>query len=148
MAITEKLCSFSVLTFLLVVAEGEMASSTIATLVLTLGVYLVLLQHYHAAVHGAPSGSNVGADGGNNLEGPGQRARGRSFLQTPPRASQYMRARFVPLEPAADILNDFVIDDEIIDFNKRQSDDYGHMRFGKREQFDDYGHMRFGRSLD
>ncbi|XP_078032977.1 drosulfakinin [Augochlora pura] len=24
-------------------------------------------------------------------------------------------------------------------------DDYGHMRFGKREQFDDYGHMRFGR---
>lgn len=27
---------------------------------------------------------------------------------------------------------------------KRQPDDYGHMRFGKRD-FDDYGHMRFGR---
>ncbi|XP_065352735.1 uncharacterized protein Dsk isoform X2 [Cloeon dipterum] len=34
---------------------------------------------------------------------------------------------------------------------KREFDDYGHMRFGKRTQqaaggFDDYGHMRFGRS--
>lgn len=27
---------------------------------------------------------------------------------------------------------------------KRQPDDYGHMRYGKRD-FDDYGHMRFGR---
>ena len=27
---------------------------------------------------------------------------------------------------------------------KRRDDDYGHMRFGKRD-FDDYGHMRFGR---
>jgi hypothetical protein len=34
-------------------------------------------------------------------------------------------------------------------FKKRQYDDYGHMRFGKRTQpvkdFDDYGHMRFGK---
>jgi len=35
-------------------------------------------------------------------------------------------------------------------FKKRQYDDYGHMRFGKRNQqpvkdFDDYGHMRFGK---
>jgi len=33
-------------------------------------------------------------------------------------------------------------------FQKRQQyDDYGHMRFGKRnpKDFDDYGHMRFGR---
>lgn len=30
---------------------------------------------------------------------------------------------------------------------KRQYDDYGHMRFGKRnpKDFDDYGHMRFGK---
>lgn len=37
-------------------------------------------------------------------------------------------------------------DDGIFD-SKRFDDDYGHMRFGKRneEKFDDYGHMRFGR---
>jgi len=31
---------------------------------------------------------------------------------------------------------------------KRQYDDYGHMRFGKRnppKEFDDYGHLRFGK---
>lgn len=39
-----------------------------------------------------------------------------------------------------------------VDEDKRQFDDYGHMRFGKRgpqqqaAAFDDYGHMRFGRS--
>lgn len=40
-------------------------------------------------------------------------------------------------------------DDDSIETNKR-FDDYGHMRFGKRneDQFDDYGHLRFGRSLD
>lgn len=125
-----------------------MTSSMVATLILTLGVYLVLQYQHHAAVDAAPSSSDVVAAGGSNLEGPGQRGRSRSFLQTLPRSPQYMRARLVPVEPAADILNDFIIDDESIDFNKRQSDDYGHMRFGKREQFDDYGHMRFGRSLD
>jgi len=34
-------------------------------------------------------------------------------------------------------------------YKKRQYDDYGHMRFGKRNQpskdFDDYGHLRFGK---
>jgi Sulfakinin family len=41
--------------------------------------------------------------------------------------------------------------DALVDEDKREFDDYGHMRFGKRAQqgaggFDDYGHMRFGRS--
>jgi hypothetical protein len=130
------------------VVGTRMTTSMVGTMLVALGVYLVLQHQYHTAVHAAPSSSDVVAAGGSNLEGPVQRGRGRSFLQTPPRASQYVRARLVPLEPAADILNDFIIDDESIDFNKRQSDDYGHMRFGKREQFDDYGHMRFGRSLD
>lgn len=43
----------------------------------------------------------------------------------------------------------FLDDDDLVEFSKRQtSDDYGHLRFGKRgeENFDDYGHMRFGRS--
>lgn len=42
-----------------------------------------------------------------------------------------------------------VDDDDLFELSKRQtSDDYGHLRFGKRgeEPFDDYGHMRFGRS--
>lgn len=48
------------------------------------------------------------------------------------------------------IIFSIVLDDEDFDLNsKRQIDDYGHMRFGKRgeDQFDDYGHMRFGRSF-
>ncbi|XP_019873919.1 uncharacterized protein LOC109602040 [Aethina tumida] len=45
----------------------------------------------------------------------------------------------------------FIVDeDDLFDLAKRQtSEDYGHLRFGKRdEQFDDYGHMRFGRGGD
>lgn len=44
-----------------------------------------------------------------------------------------------------------VDDDDLFELPKRQtSDDYGHLRFGKRgeESFDDYGHMRFGRGGD
>lgn len=42
-------------------------------------------------------------------------------------------------------------DDALFEANKRQmSDDYGHMRFGKRgggdNDFAEYGHMRFGRA--
>nr|BAH11170.1 preprosulfakinin [Psacothea hilaris hilaris] len=57
--------------------------------------------------------------------------------------TQYARLKPEPY------LNDFIDDDDLIEFSKRQtSDDYGHLRFGKRgeESFDDYGHMRFGRS--
>ncbi|XP_069186518.1 uncharacterized protein Dsk [Procambarus clarkii] len=43
-------------------------------------------------------------------------------------------------------------DPELMDFHdaagKREFDEYGHMRFGKRGgDYDDYGHLRFGRSL-
>ncbi|KAK8719592.1 hypothetical protein OTU49_013931 [Cherax quadricarinatus] len=43
-------------------------------------------------------------------------------------------------------------DPELLDFRdaagKREFDEYGHMRFGKRGgDYDDYGHLRFGRSL-
>jgi len=42
--------------------------------------------------------------------------------------------------------DDVFADDETY-LQKRQYDDYGHMRFGKRnpKDFDDYGHMRFGK---
>ncbi|XP_044752147.1 drosulfakinins [Coccinella septempunctata] len=47
------------------------------------------------------------------------------------------------------LFNDFIDEEDLDMTNKRQIDDYGHMRFGKRgeDQFDDYGHMRFGRSF-
>lgn len=65
----------------------------------------------------------------------------------PNKFQQIPRTRF-PLD--LDLLTDD--DDLLFDMSKRM-DDYGHMRFGKRnggegDQFDDYGHMRFGRSLD
>ncbi|ODN04808.1 Drosulfakinin [Orchesella cincta] len=43
--------------------------------------------------------------------------------------------------------DDEVLVDDDGYFQKRQYDDYGHMRFGKRnpKDFDDYGHMRFGK---
>nr|WDS50838.1 sulfakinin [Palaemon carinicauda] len=59
-----------------------------------------------------------------------------------------------------EIVSDFE-DPELMDFydaEKRQFDEYGHMRFGKRggstnsvasasaAEYDDYGHLRFGRS--
>lgn len=49
--------------------------------------------------------------------------------------------KFQPLEI------DLVVDDDDPFDKTKRYDDYGHMRFGKRqdEQFDDYGHMRFGK---
>ncbi|KAF5286789.1 hypothetical protein FQR65_LT02207 [Abscondita terminalis] len=45
-------------------------------------------------------------------------------------------------------LSDIFDDDDLFDLSKRLvTDDYGHLRFGKRgEDFDDYGHLRFGRN--
>ncbi|XP_046677204.1 drosulfakinins [Homalodisca vitripennis] len=84
-----------------------MASSSMTAVVVSLGLYLLL----------------VAAD-----LPPGHRAELRP---------QYLRAQ---------VLLD---DDELPELAKRQFDDYGHMRFGKRgdpeDKFDDYGHMRFGR---
>ncbi|KAK5646404.1 hypothetical protein RI129_004868 [Pyrocoelia pectoralis] len=45
-------------------------------------------------------------------------------------------------------LSEIFDEDDLFDLSKRLvTDDYGHLRFGKRgEDFDDYGHLRFGRS--
>lgn len=53
------------------------------------------------------------------------------------------------VEPPSLALDDD--DDSLFELNKRQmSDDYGHMRFGKRgggeNDWAEYGHMRFGRA--
>lgn len=51
-------------------------------------------------------------------------------------------SRIQPLEV------DLVVDDDDAFDKSKRYDDYGHMRFGKRDgddKFDDYGHMRFGK---
>ncbi|KAJ3654411.1 hypothetical protein Zmor_013601 [Zophobas morio] len=97
-------------------------------------IYLLFIHQFHNA-SAAPG--NV-----NNLEA--HRTRGRPFARLGSRGSgQY--ARIKP-EPFGEFIVD---DDDLFELSKRQtSDDYGHLRFGKRgeETFDDYGHMRFGRS--
>lgn len=106
----------------------------------------------------------LAAPSNGNIEAPRNRARGVSRYHS--RATQYGRMKpdtfindfggkfvknnlsgeFSKIIPGQSLLSD---DDDIFDLSKRQqpnSDDYGHLRFGKRdEQFDDYGHMRFGR---
>ncbi|KAE8744395.1 Sulfakinin [Frankliniella occidentalis] len=57
--------------------------------------------------------------------------------------------RFPLMQVPLDIMDDD--EDALFEANKRQmSDDYGHMRFGKRgggdNDFPEYGHMRFGRA--
>nr|QXU63184.1 sulfakinin [Dendroctonus armandi] len=87
---------------------------------------------------------NILADSSNGNVGL-SRNRANGVLKYPYRVVQYRR-----LKPHA-IMNDFEEDDDdVFNLSKRQqtnSDDYGHLRFGKREeQVDDYGHMRFGRN--
>lgn len=57
--------------------------------------------------------------------------------------------KFQPRRLRTPALQTYVFEDAPVEPDqtmKRDFDDYGHMRFGKRDQFDDYGHMRFGRS--
>lgn len=80
-----------------------------------------------------PSG-NGGSGVGNSIG-----ARGAGLVLAP--RVRY-RARLSPGPPERFVIED----DDIIELSKKQMDDYGHLRFGKREdQFDDYGHLRFGR---
>ncbi|EFA04708.1 drosulfakinins [Tribolium castaneum] len=85
---------------------------------------------------------NVSAAPGNANNVDSHRLRARPFARLTPR-TQYSRIKAEPF-------NEFIVDDDdLFELSKRQtSDDYGHLRFGKRgeEPFDDYGHMRFGRS--
>nr|CAD7260165.1 unnamed protein product [Timema shepardi] len=139
------------------VADGsrrisQMGHTTIAATFLTIVIYLLIQHQSQCYAHATSSNSESATSNGVSIGGSQRGARGRSLLLASRSSGpqQYMRAHLTPIESPADVMSDFLIDDEdVIDFNKRQSDDYGHMRFGKRgEQFDDYGHMRFGRSLD
>nr|CAD7394294.1 unnamed protein product [Timema cristinae] len=129
-----------------------MGRTSIAATFLTIVIYLLIQHQSQCYAHATSSNSESATSNGVSIGGSQRAARGRSLLLAPRNSGpqQYMRAHLTPIESPADMMSDFLIDDEdVIDLNKRQSDDYGHMRFGKRgEQFDDYGHMRFGRSLD
>nr|CAD7569749.1 unnamed protein product [Timema californicum] len=131
---------------------SQMGHTTIAATFLTIVIYLLIQHQSQCYAHATSSNSESATSNGVSIGGSQRGARGRSLLLASRSSGpqQYMRAHLTPIESPADVMSDFLIDDEdVIDFNKRQSDDYGHMRFGKRgEQFDDYGHMRFGRSLD
>ncbi|KAK4879815.1 hypothetical protein RN001_007961 [Aquatica leii] len=63
-----------------------------------------------------------------------------------PRVSATIPLRFNKIR--TETLSDLFDDDDLFDLSKRLvTDDYGHLRFGKRgEDFDDYGHLRFGRN--
>ncbi|KAH1014010.1 hypothetical protein HUJ04_002915 [Dendroctonus ponderosae] len=102
-------------------------------LIIAICFFLILCQMNHI----------IAESSNGNVELPRNRPSG--LLKYPYRLVQYRR-----LKPHA-IINDFdEDDDDVFNLSKRQqtnSDDYGHLRFGKREeQFDDYGHMRFGRN--
>ncbi|KAF5289009.1 hypothetical protein FQA39_LY03888 [Lamprigera yunnana] len=72
----------------------------------------------------------------------GNRRQGRPI----PRISATVPVHFNKIR--SDTFSDMFDDDDLFDLSKRLvTDDYGHLRFGKRgEDFDDYGHLRFGRS--
>nr|CAD7207579.1 unnamed protein product [Timema douglasi] len=129
-----------------------MGHTTIVATFVTIAIYFLIQCQSQCSAHttlsSLESATSNGVSGGSSQ----RRVRGCSLLISPHKSGpqQFMRAHLRPIESPPDMMSDFLIDDEdVIDFNKRQSDDYGHMRFGKRgEQLDDYGHMRFGHSLD
>lgn len=96
-------------------------------------VYMLFISTDKISARSPPGSSQVTGSSGNIGVGVPRRN-----LLLSPHASRY-GSRFS---------DGFVIrDDDIIELTKKQFDDYGHMRFGKREdQFDDYGHLRFGRA--
>ncbi|XP_031344997.1 uncharacterized protein LOC116172042 [Photinus pyralis] len=61
-----------------------------------------------------------------------------------PAASARLAIHYKKVHPE---LSDILDEEDLFDLSKRLvTDDYGHLRFGKRgEDFDDYGHLRFGR---
>ncbi|XP_022203745.2 uncharacterized protein LOC111060391 [Nilaparvata lugens] len=133
-----------------------MGCSTMTAVLLTVSVFL-LLQHQVGVLANGAAASELMTSSSNDLvtANRGQTGRRRASLpvilsQARPnsKGGQLIRARLTPLEP---LISDLLIDDvdDMMEIGKRQSDDYGHMRFGKRgeadDKFDDYGHMRFGR---
>ncbi|XP_022919257.1 drosulfakinins [Onthophagus taurus] len=97
------------------------------------GVFLLVVTLYVLSIQKSYTVANPS---GNNIES-NRLPRPKPFVRLTPK-NVYSR-----LKPD---LTDFIVDDdEFTEMLKRQTaDDYGHLRFGKRE-FDDYGHMRFGR---
>lgn len=71
-------------------------------------------------------------------------------IRTPNGAGQRIVPMAIPHTKFQPLEIDLVVDDDDSFDKTKRYDDYGHMRFGKRqdEQFDDYGHMRFGKRGD
>lgn len=130
-----------------------MACNVLSAVYLAVSMFLLLPQQVVITViANSPTSEMISTNDAQNINrGITTRHRTLPMLFSPRSSgnSQVIRARLTPIEP---LISDILIDDsdEAFDINKRQFDDYGHMRFGKRgeieEKFDDYGHMRFGRS--
>lgn len=140
---------------------GQLSVTLITSLILFFTYYLLVFSVMvkASAISSAPSSSssatedmpnNVQLDN-NNRRMFKQLAYGLNFnrnIRTPfsnslsqQRAVQLARSK-IPIEM------DFLMDDDDLYDKSKRYDDYGHMRFGKRngdDQFDDYGHMRFGK---
>lgn len=126
-----------------------MGCNVATVLFLTLGIYILLQHQSNLCVLASTSSDVIPSNEINsNSRGVASRRRGLPFILSPRGSGNghVVRARIEP------IVGDVLLDDteDGLDLSKRQFDDYGHMRFGKRgdpeDKFDDYGHMRFGRS--
>lgn len=125
---------------------------SISTVSVTTSMYFLLAHHLIVIVlASSPSSEMISTNEAQNMNrGITTRHRALPMLISPRSSGngQVIRARLTPIDP---LISDVLVDDteDMLDVNKRQFDDYGHMRFGKRgeieEKFDDYGHMRFGR---
>ncbi|XP_034230796.1 uncharacterized protein LOC117639338 [Thrips palmi] len=117
-------------------------------LLVLVGVLPLLLPLLGAATaSAAPSLSADGAGG----PGAARAARARAVAGGGGASGVVPRMRRFPFllpQVPLDVLDDD--EESLFEANKRQmSDDYGHMRFGKRggeNDFAEYGHMRFGRA--
>ncbi|RZF41044.1 hypothetical protein LSTR_LSTR002676 [Laodelphax striatellus] len=132
-----------------------MGCSTITAVLLTVGVFLLVQHQVSICALANVASSEMLTSSSNDLansRSPSSSRRRASLpvilSQSRPMSRQLIRARLTAVEP---LISDLLIDDsdDLMEIGKRQSDDYGHMRFGKRgevdDKFDDYGHMRFGR---
>ncbi|XP_075214130.1 drosulfakinin [Lycorma delicatula] len=128
-----------------------MACNITTVVSITISIYLLFAHQLILVIlANSPTSEMISSSDAQSMNHGSMRHRALPMILSPRSSgnSQVIRARLTPIEP---LISDVLIDDaeDLLDTNKRQFDDYGHMRFGKRgeieDKFDDYGHMRFGR---
>lgn len=133
---------------------GQLSYKTLVSIFVYFAIYLV----FSAAVNAAPAEhtDDIGEAQRNQIVANRNAARlFKTFstynfnrnIRTPNGAAQRIIPLTIPHTKFQPLEIDLVVDDDDPFDKTKRYDDYGHMRFGKRqdEQFDDYGHMRFGK---